>query len=296
MPVALRQQELIEQLRQVLLEQVPGPWQRVEFEARLMNAFGSYDCDRLLDSGERKPGPSPTPALDIADELKELMVTPAGGAWLSMRMTVHADGTADVSFNYDVDPTWSLEGGPGAYISELKMYPRAPEAVPGWWLDRIGGGLPYPTAGPPGRPGQLGTGWVPSPVEAFQAVLSPTGAEPERQLWTTTGGTIAAADRLAAAVTARGYATERSADESDPDDLPDGAEPVFQLVDLAEEGGAVALFDTGAVISMVLAETAHRDPARFVQAIRAAAEVLGGQHGWTMDPEQAGLLTTQPGT
>ena len=87
-------------------------------------------------------------------------------------------------------------------------------------------GLPYPTSSRPSQqpdqPPEPGTATrlAPSPVEAFQATLSPTGAESERQLWTTTPATVAAADQLAAALFARGYRAERSGDESDPGELP----------------------------------------------------------------------------
>jgi len=87
----------------VLLEQVPGPWQRVEFEARRMNALATSTASRASRAVSASAAAnSGRPA--ISDELKELMVTPHGGAWLSMRMTVQADGTADVSFNYEIDP------------------------------------------------------------------------------------------------------------------------------------------------------------------------------------------------
>ena len=60
------------------------------------------------------------------------MYRPDIGTWLSVRISISADGSVDVDYNYDEPPEWAFGVEPGLYGEELERYPRPMENIPNW--------------------------------------------------------------------------------------------------------------------------------------------------------------------
>ena len=80
----------------------------------------------------------PRPQLhDAVAELRSAMYRPSAGTWFSMRMTVSAAGSVDVSFNYDDLPPTSFDFAPDAYAADLRAFPRDTEHIPQWLSEQL---------------------------------------------------------------------------------------------------------------------------------------------------------------
>lgn len=278
LPGPLRQQELMAELADALVQGLPGQWSSAEYHeqqcAQIMHSWVEVSHpDGTLSTFE-----APDEADDAAIELRRIMANPASGAWLSMRAVVQRNGEIEAEFNYDVEPVWTepVRPDPAMWAQELQFHPRNPERVPAWWRDRIAT-VDY---------GEV-TGQVLFPGLRIQATLSPTGDKPARQDMTATAETASVATALAAGLTDRGYTVRRST--TDEPDSSGGAEQL----DLPEEGGAVVVFDLGAWLSFSLNDAAHDDPVRFWQAVGTVVDLLRDQHGWTLAAEQQEWLDYQ---
>lgn len=268
------QQRLLNDIVQAFLAENPPGWDLIEGASLRLSFFGTTQFFEVRPNGERLRIRCPRAARDHLDQLRELTTTPTGGAWLSLGLRIWPDGRFEADFNYDREPEWGPEVGREAWVEELRLHPRSPEAIPDWWRAKLGDQAP---------PAVSATQPL---ANGFQAVMSPTGAAPEREFWTTTPETTAIADRLAEVLTAAGYPASRSSDESDPGELPAGAEPVYQVLDVGTDGGGIAIFDTGAAFDF----PPPSDPDQLRQLLNLATAHLSASQGWTLAPEQAALL------
>ena len=89
-----------------------------------------------------------SPVLDVLEGRMASDVAAGGWAWYLLTIT-WADGVFTVTPDYEHPPTTTVRGSagfsrraPGAYVTDLEMYPRAPDRVPGWMkveLAAVGG-------------------------------------------------------------------------------------------------------------------------------------------------------------
>lgn len=114
----------------VVAAQEPG-WDRIEIWNAEAAGFGSASVDVVAGGETTWPDP-PEEVIDLFEELKEAMYRPDTGTWLSVRISISADGSADVDYNYDEPPAWGMEVEPGLYGEELERFPRSPENIPDW--------------------------------------------------------------------------------------------------------------------------------------------------------------------
>ncbi|TKV28347.1 hypothetical protein FDK12_06655 [Arthrobacter sp. NamB2] len=92
--------------------------------------------------GEEERAAPPFVVVDLLDDLKAALQQPGTGTWLSLVMTLSASGTLDIDDNYDEKPDFGFEVSAHDYSLELQRFPRADEAVPAWWQERIAQGGP----------------------------------------------------------------------------------------------------------------------------------------------------------
>ncbi|MFJ4030071.1 hypothetical protein ACIPWF_22255 [Paenarthrobacter sp. NPDC089989] len=76
-----------------------------------------------------------------AKRLRQTMYSPHKGTWLSMSLTITADGSGwEATYNYHKKPTWELpEPGAADYWDELRLFPRDEEHIPDWFKDELKG-------------------------------------------------------------------------------------------------------------------------------------------------------------
>lgn len=108
----------------------PG-WDRLEIWNAQASSFGKSSI-KIITAGDITWGRASDEVLDLFEDLKDAMYRPDTGTWLSVKVTVHPDGSADVDYNYDRQPEWGMEVEPGLYAGELESYPRSMENIPDW--------------------------------------------------------------------------------------------------------------------------------------------------------------------
>lgn len=69
--------------------------------------------------------------------LRSAMYRPDSGTWFSMRMSVSAAGSVDVSFNYDEQPPTSFDFAPDAFAADLVKFPRDEAHIPKWLREQL---------------------------------------------------------------------------------------------------------------------------------------------------------------
>jgi Protein of unknown function, DUF600 len=74
---------------------------------------------------------------DPVEELRSAMYREGAGTWLSMKMSVTAEGSMDASFNYDDHPESGFEYAPSAYRADLEQFPRDDAHIPGWLREKL---------------------------------------------------------------------------------------------------------------------------------------------------------------
>jgi hypothetical protein len=69
-------------------------------------------------------------------ELREAMVDPERGAWLTAEITVPRTGEPTFAYDWMTKPDWPSLGGEfddALYRDDLEKFPRTPENVPDWY-------------------------------------------------------------------------------------------------------------------------------------------------------------------
>ncbi|AUI49785.1 hypothetical protein [Arthrobacter crystallopoietes] len=120
----------------VVSSQKPG-WDRIEIWWAEAAGFGSSSID-VVAGGETTSPCTSEEVLDLLEELKDSMYRPDIGTWLSVRISISADGSVDIDYNYDEPPEWAFGVEPGLYGEELERYPRPMENIPNWMMADAG--------------------------------------------------------------------------------------------------------------------------------------------------------------
>ncbi|PPB49526.1 hypothetical protein C4K88_07495 [Arthrobacter pityocampae] len=111
---------------------------------RYVNAgVGNFMSDLIFvqrATGEERAHAPLTRLLDKIDELKRALYVPDAGTWIGFTMTMSSSGGLSVEYNYDEKPDFGFEVSAHDYALELELFPRAEEAVPVWWRERIARG------------------------------------------------------------------------------------------------------------------------------------------------------------
>ena len=119
-------------------------WARARlFWSEVGGSIGSHLA--VWDADDGKSGvPVPDEVDGPLAVLRRETERPGEGAWLSVYVTVTAEGRYSFEYNYDQRPSWTnsrdpLSGGPGgapsdeSLLADLARHPRRPEALPAWY-------------------------------------------------------------------------------------------------------------------------------------------------------------------
>lgn len=117
-------------------EAVAPDWESVRFEVALAGNVTSGMLYVKRD-GQEEPEFPPSGISRRLKELKQMTAQPEAGAWLSLTMNLAPSGGLDISYNFDEKPSFGFEISARDYELELERFPRAEEAVPVWWRERI---------------------------------------------------------------------------------------------------------------------------------------------------------------
>lgn len=91
---------------------------------------------QITSSGQDIPAPIPSSIFTLMLELREVMVQPGSGAWLTAEIQIANDGRAATRFDYNSEMEWTLGRPEGRdYQLELEKYPRDADHIPQWWQD-----------------------------------------------------------------------------------------------------------------------------------------------------------------
>ena len=78
---------------------------------------------------------------DATDQLRAASYRAGVGTWFSARITVNADSSAGVNYNYDDEPDWgSFPIDPVAYVTDQEKFPRDEAKQPAWLKEKLAEG------------------------------------------------------------------------------------------------------------------------------------------------------------
>jgi hypothetical protein len=114
------------------VRQTPGAWN--EIRVHVCANVGSTGITPRADI----PGPVWLPVFvtDAIDQLREAMVDPERGAWLTAEIAVPRTGEATFSYDWMTQPDWPNLGGEfedALYREDLEKFPRTTENIPDWY-------------------------------------------------------------------------------------------------------------------------------------------------------------------
>jgi hypothetical protein len=72
--------------------------------------------------------------------LRESMVDPQRGAWLTLDITVPRTGKPTFAYDWMTKPGWPSTHGEfdhALYLDDLAAFPRTPENIPGWYPQNL---------------------------------------------------------------------------------------------------------------------------------------------------------------
>ncbi|WP_432570485.1 antitoxin YezG family protein [Kineococcus sp. SYSU DK005] len=70
-------------------------------------------------------------------ELREAMYRDAGEVWYTAVIVITSDGRITFDFDYDGEPSWKIPVSSPAYVEDLELFPREPDALPSWLQDKV---------------------------------------------------------------------------------------------------------------------------------------------------------------
>ena len=140
-PPMIRQGQLVEEISALLPQRVDGVWSKLTYSRRMLSMYSEGRIEVSLANGETGYALAPREATSLVRELRELMYRPGAGTWFSATWTLTKDASgqvsANVSFNYDEEPTWGDPIRPFNYALDLEDFPRDDEHIPGWLRERL---------------------------------------------------------------------------------------------------------------------------------------------------------------
>jgi hypothetical protein len=119
------------------------PWRQVTLAVRTLGFVSEADTVLVDESGTATTVGTPTAAAVLMLHLREDMVTPEHGSWLSAVVTLTREPASEIEVNvhyeYDERPQWHIEPDDLTYIEDLERHPRPEHEIPGWYPRRRSG-------------------------------------------------------------------------------------------------------------------------------------------------------------
>ncbi|MFZ4842303.1 hypothetical protein [Mycetocola saprophilus] len=125
---------------------------RVEFESNVLRGTSSTRVRvfspsgqlSLESMGERYSSPGSSWEIDdLAEALRDACYREGKGTWFSVKIVVHATGSARAEYNYDLEPEvfpGDAAPDPAAYVEDQEFFPRDISAQPEWLRQRLAEG------------------------------------------------------------------------------------------------------------------------------------------------------------
>lgn len=133
----VRQGELISEIARTVVEVVDEPWTTVQYVARSLAPYMTHGTYVTRPDGSVERQFPPEEAVDLADELRQVMYQPGAGTWFTAVVTVDDQGRVSAEFNYDDEPDWPRPVEPVWYVQDLAKFPRDADAIPDWLRNRL---------------------------------------------------------------------------------------------------------------------------------------------------------------
>jgi hypothetical protein len=133
----VRQGELVTEIARAVVGEVDGPWTSIRYEVESLAPYMEHGTFVTRPGGEVEQRFPPDDAVDLTEELRQVMYQPGAGTWFSAVLVVNEDGSADTNFNYDDEPAWPDPVQPVWYVQDLRKFPRDPDAIPDWLRNRL---------------------------------------------------------------------------------------------------------------------------------------------------------------
>jgi hypothetical protein len=137
--VHMEQRELEVALARTVDSDIPSGWDEVRFEATLLGNVTSC-LSYVSRSGNEQRASPPFEVADTLDELKDALVRPARGTWISLTLVLSPGGGLTIHYNYDQEVNFGLGVTTNDFVLELKLFPRDDASIPSWWRERIARG------------------------------------------------------------------------------------------------------------------------------------------------------------
>jgi len=132
-----RQNELMQQIGEALLDAAPDGWRRIDLVVKMNVAVQDLALTVYLADGST---PEVVPAGDLTRafaELRQLLHQPGRGTWFSARLSMNPPGSLNVSYNLDHDPKWFPPIPASYWVRDLEVFPRDEGFIPDWLREKI---------------------------------------------------------------------------------------------------------------------------------------------------------------
>lgn len=133
----IEQQEIFKKIGEEILAYAPESWNRLIYEYKTVNGFGSDGLTAEYPDGTSELIDSPISLLAHIKKLRYGMYQEGKGTWFSLKYTITYPTSYTVDFNYDDKPKFVFPPDAISYAEDLKQFPRDPENIPEWLQEEL---------------------------------------------------------------------------------------------------------------------------------------------------------------
>jgi hypothetical protein len=119
-------------LAREVLSHLPAGYDRIELEFSAVGPVAQASMWSTQSDGSENSVKDLSAIVAAARALRAAMYRENSGTWFSMKMTVTAERSMDVSYNYDELPWSNFDYSPDAYTADLEQFPRDDAHIPAW--------------------------------------------------------------------------------------------------------------------------------------------------------------------
>lgn len=131
------EQKIFKEMGGEILEFAPESWNRLIYEYKTVNGFGSDGLTAEYPDGTSELIDRPVSLLTHTKKLRYGMYREGKGTWFSLKYTITYPTSYTVDFNYDVKPKFVFPPDSILYAEDLKQFPRNPENIPEWLQEEL---------------------------------------------------------------------------------------------------------------------------------------------------------------
>ncbi|MCK2243651.1 MULTISPECIES: immunity protein YezG family protein [unclassified Crossiella] len=128
--------DLYGRIGQALTEAAPTEWDTARIVVRMLASQSQIDVTYSLPEGGTTSREISFDALDVFEEIRELLALPGKGAWYTAVFEMNREGKYRVDFDYDRRPEFDFHVDDEDYFEDLEQYPRDPATIPAWMPNR----------------------------------------------------------------------------------------------------------------------------------------------------------------